>query len=274
MIKPNFSELQLQQLVNTEITMACFSRFHPVRRWWFHPIIFDLIAEGEFGWDTAYYFPWLLTPPDSSGANFFIQYKLSKLIEGNRGKEWKRWNSSYFRFQIPYTIKDKKTKQYIDDFSQFNALKNLADRGYSVFYATNHIVEKDELLELASNQRLLDKIPALSVSSIKGLHKKVTFTDTSQNFLLHSKVYEAEKIRIKELISKVLQEEKRAFAEDVKRLREFLIETEREFNGERYGFKKELARMQEYPEEIRTIRQAFIIAKYFRIYLDCYWVRI
>ena len=203
MIKPNFSESQLQQLVNTEITMFCYSRFRPMECWWFHPIIIDLIEEDELGWDSAFYFPWLLIRPDNSGVNFFIQYKLSKLIEGRRGREWKHWNSSYLRFQIPYTIKDKLTKKYSDDFSQFNALKKLANKGYPVFYATNHTVERYELFHLASSQRLLSEVPFLDVSSVNRLHKKVTFTETSSHFLLHSDIGKTIKMKLKDIVSKL-----------------------------------------------------------------------
>jgi hypothetical protein len=274
MIKPNFSESQLQQLVNTEITMACYANFRPKRHWWFHPIIFNLIEEGDLGWDTAYYFPWLLNPPDSSGANFFIQYKLSKLIEGNRAKEWQYWGKEYLRFQIPYTTKDNSTRKYIDDFSQFNALKNLANRSYQVFYATNHIIEKRQLFQLASSQRLLSEIPALSVSSINKKHKKVTFTDTSRHFLLHSEVDEKEKLKIKEIISKLADIEKHRFSQDVTKLKDFLLEVEKELNQEYRGFQEEFAKVENYPQEIRVQRQALIIAKYLKSYLDIYWYRI
>ena len=77
MTNPNFSESQLQQLVNTEITMHLFSKEGKI----YIPNIVSLIQENRLGWDTAFYFPWLTPPPNPNhrGYNFFIQYKLSKL---------------------------------------------------------------------------------------------------------------------------------------------------------------------------------------------------
>lgn len=276
MIKPNFSESQLQQLVNTEITMFCYSRLYPLKRWWFHPIIVDLIEEGEVGWDSAFYFPWLSIRPDNSGANFFIQYKLSKLIEGKRGKEWKYWNASYLRFQIPYMIKDKSTKKYSDDFSQFNALKKLATKGYSVFYATNHTVERQKLFSLASGQRLLNEIPFLDVSSVAQLHKKVTFTEKSGHFLLHSDIDKITKVKLNEIASKLKEVKKRNLTEDIGILTEFLIEIEKELDIEnKNSFKEKIKKYESYADtEVKKYFETSLIAKYLKLYLDCYWYRI
>jgi hypothetical protein len=121
---PNFSESQLQQLVNTEITMNLFSKEGKI----YIPNIVNLIQENSLGWDTAFYFLWLTAPPNPihRGCNFFIQYKLSNLIEGHRAKEWIYWRKPYLRFKIPYPTKDKITKISIDDYNQFQYFaKNL-----------------------------------------------------------------------------------------------------------------------------------------------------
>ena len=166
---PNFSESQLQQFVNTEITMQLYLH----KKILINPTIVSLVKEYKLWWDTAFNFPWLLVPknPDHKGCNFFIQYKLSELIEGHRGKEWSYWNMPYLRFQIPYSTKDNNNLSF-DDYHQFDCLKDLANQDYYVFYATNHVVKDNELFNIAATQHLLDEIPFLDVSKISGRHKK------------------------------------------------------------------------------------------------------
>lgn len=100
MLRPNFSESQLQQLINTEIVMFLYAN----RGSTYLPIIVSLLEEFFLGWDTGFYFPWLGPPPhpDHRGCNFFIQYKLSELIEGPRGREYSLWHCPYLRFHISY----------------------------------------------------------------------------------------------------------------------------------------------------------------------------
>ncbi|GAH43984.1 unnamed protein product, partial [marine sediment metagenome] len=174
MIKPNFSECQLQQLVNIEIVMRIYSLNKNI----YIPIIINPLEEHKLGWDTAFYFPWLFLPQHQThrGCNFFIQYKLSKIIEGHRGKEWICWRKPYLIFQIPYPTKDGNNKHYYDNYNQFDNLKELSNKGYYVYYATNHIVYDYELFSIAKDQRLVEEIPLLDVSMIKNRHKNVTFT--------------------------------------------------------------------------------------------------
>ena len=275
MIEPNFSESQLQQVINTEITMFCFSSFFPNRCWWFNPIIRNLIEEGELGWDTAFYFPWLSISPNKSGANFFIQYKLSKLIEGRRGNEWENWNNSYLRFQIPYTVKDKTTNRYSDDYSQFNALKKLANKGYTVIYATNHILERQKLFDLAINKKLISQIPCLDISAFNQLHKKVTFTETSNHFCLHSELDKTKKTNLKEITSNI-REKKEILTEDIRILKEFLIEIEKGLHIEsENSFEEKMKRFEKYDEMYpKTFLEAGLISRYLKVYLDCYWYRL
>lgn len=103
MLEPNFSESQFQQIVNTEIVMQLFAQ----KKIRFHPIVLSLREEFLHGWDSGFYFPWLPIPPhtDENGCNFFIQYKLSKQIEGNKGREYNIWHAPYLRFHIPYSTK-------------------------------------------------------------------------------------------------------------------------------------------------------------------------
>lgn len=278
MIKPNFSESQLQQLVNTEITMRLYSHF-PTGHYWrryFHPVIINLIEENDLGWDTAFFFPWLSVPPhaDHRGYNFFIQYKRSKLIEGHRGIEWHYWNKPYLRFQIPYSTKNKLTNQYFDDYNQFYHLKDLADMGYYVYYFTNYILYRNELLMFASNQQLLNETPILDVADINGNHKKTTFTNDSPYFLLHSKLKETKKLNWDKLINIIKKSDGTFLSKDVEVLKEFIFRIEEKTEiYQKGGFREEIMKFADWSKGKKVISEAIIISKYLRRSLDLYWFK-
>lgn len=269
--KPNFSESQLQQLVNTEITMHLYSKKRKI----INPIIVNLIQEYELSWDTAFYFPWLLVPPNPKHrhCNFFIQYKISELIEGHNSKEWNNWRSPYLRFQIPYSIKDKINNHMFDDYHQFEGLKKLANQGYYAFYATNHVVYNDELLNIATNQQLLDEIPFLDVSKITGRHKKVTFDQNCTHFFLHSELVEIEIGRWSNIFNKIKESNKTSFFEDIKILKNYLIEFENNvMNTDEGGFSSEISRIEDIEDNnIKIVIEALIISNYLMRYLNIYW---
>lgn len=178
---PNFSEFQLQQAVNTAYTRYIYEKHHR----WMYPIVPSLVAEFNLGWDSAFYFPWLhKTHPNPEGCNFFIQYKLSDELTTKRAKEWQFWNSKYFRFKIPYQTRDN-NGNLIDDYNQWDCLKELANQNYPTFYATNHTLCKDALLSSFENGTLLDEIPFLDVRNVNSHHKHVTFTQNSNHFCLN-----------------------------------------------------------------------------------------
>ncbi len=241
------------------------------------PIIVSLSEEFFLGWDTGFYFPWLSQPPhpDHRGCNFFIQYKLSELIEGSRGREYSIWRHPYLRFYISYSTKSQVTGRYIYDYNQFNNLKDLADQGYFVFYSTNHVVHDHELLQLATSNVLLDEIPFLDISMINNNHNKVTFTNDSSYFLLHS---EPEKIPVtkwKQIYSILMKKEGTMLSEDTKLLGDFILAFEKKMNiPEKSGFDADIQKISNLPRDIRVISKAIIVSRYLRKYLDLYWYKL
>lgn len=274
MQKPNFSESQLQQLVNTEITMYLDnknkSRFS-------HPTIISLIEEYGLGWDTGFYFPWLdMTPnPDHRGCNFFIQYKLSNLIKGHSAHEWKDWNHPYLRFQIPYSTKDKKNNKSIDDYHQFDRLKELTDNGYFVYYATNHVIYDSDLFRIATNKNLINEIPFLDVSRINAHHKKVTFDEKCSHFLLHSEPEKIETIKWNNILENLTESKKTLLFEDINFLEKFIIDLEERLLGEVVGgYLDEIHKYDHRDEEFNIVLiKQLIISKYLRKYLGIFWFR-
>lgn len=254
--------------------MEITGRLQSQRRHFFPPIIISLIEEYDLGWDTAFFFPWLSMPPhpDNRGCNFFIQYKLSELIEGHRAREWSHWNEHYFRFQIPYSTKDTITHRYYDDYNQFDHLKDLANMGYYVYYFTNHVLRDRDLFHMASDQQLLDEIPILDVSDINGYHKKVTFTKDSPYFLLHSKLEEIKMLNWEKLIDTIKKSDGTSLFKDVEVLKKFIYRLEEE-TYQKGGFREEIMKFADWPKREKTIGEATIISKYLKRNLDLYWFK-
>ncbi len=273
MIRPNFSESQLQQLVNTEIVMLLYS----IRGRRYLPIVVSLREEFFWGWDTGFYFPWLgpLPHPDHRGCNFSIQYKLSELVEGHRGREYALWNRPYLRFHISYNTKDQATGKYIYDRTQFYNLKNLADQGYFVYYSANHIVRNQELLQLATSNILLNEIPFLDVSMISNNHDKVTFTRESSYFFLHSKPKKITVTKWEQIYSIAKEKEGTRLSEDTKLLGDFILKLEKKLDvPEKSGFSADMEKISDLHRDIRVISKAVIVARYFKKYLDLHWYKL
>lgn len=188
MREPNFSESQLQQAVNS----AYIRHIIETKGQWVFAHVPSLIDEFELGWDSGFYFPWINHIPniDNEGCNFFIQYKLSGKLTSAGAKEWIHWNTEYFRFKIPHCTSDENNKS-VDDYHQWNRLKELALNNYPTFYATNSTLSKDEIITESTQGTLLKTIPMLDVRSVVNQHKFVTFTPISEFFLMHS---ETEKV--------------------------------------------------------------------------------
>ena len=191
MREANFSESQLQQAVNTAYIRYVFEK----NGTWVFANVPSLIDEFYLGWDSAFYFPWLPHHPlfDNEGCNFFIQYKLSGELTSAGAKEWGHWKKPFFRFKIPHSTKDS-SGEFVDDYHQWNRLKDLADKGYPTFYATNSTLSKDNLRKASTGGTLLDEIPLLDVRCVTIPHKFVTFTTSSTFFMLHSEKEEASKL--------------------------------------------------------------------------------
>jgi hypothetical protein len=200
MREPNFSESQLQQAVNTAYIRHVFENHGE----WVFANVPSLIDEFDLGWDSAFHFPWYPHPPlpDHEGCNFFIQYKLSGELTSAGAKEWDHWNTEYFRFKIPHSTKDSSGK-FIDDYHQWDRLKELANKGYPTYYATNATLSKDSMRSASQAGSLLNDIPLLDVRGVTALHKHVTFTSSSTFFLLHSEKEESPRVSFSTAIERL-----------------------------------------------------------------------
>lgn len=186
MSSANFSESQLQEAVN--ISIVDFIKDSTGDK--LLPLIPSLILEKDLGWDTGFDIK-QLAKKATDGANFFIQYKLSTYQTRSNSNEWKYWNKKYFRFKIPHNKKD---------FHQWNALKDLANKQYPVYYATNATIKFKELESDYKSDLLLGKTPFLDVRDIKKKHFYVTFTNSSNYFYLHSEIEEVDQLTFSSIL--------------------------------------------------------------------------
>jgi hypothetical protein len=201
MISPNFSESQLQQVVNSAIASFTFHRCHNLP----FPFIPSLVREYDLGWDTAFHIPFFAyaSDPEQHGCNLFIQYKLSSQLSSRGAKEWAQWGEPFMRFKIPYKTRDKAGAR-VDDFHQWDRLKELASRGYGVFYATNTTMSREDLIvSYHCFQSLLKYVVFLDVAAVASRHESVTFTLSSDVFKLHSRVESSPLFRFDSLVSSV-----------------------------------------------------------------------
>lgn len=197
MIEPDFGEFQLQQLFNNELARK-------LPAFGIQPIIPTQPEEKDLGWDTGFYIPGLKTPdPLQKNCNLFLQYKLSKIVIGSQGGQWRYWRRPYFRFRIAMWKNTGHPGGNYPDFHQYEALKRLADNGYPTFYVTNSTVDLGELIAWANSKVLTDHNPTLDIRNISDRHIVATFTDDSNHFFLDSN---PEKLPKMQIPSKVLKE--------------------------------------------------------------------
>jgi hypothetical protein len=271
MVEPNFSESQLQSMVNTEIVLNSLrDRGHYVI-----PIIISLVEEYDLGWDTGFYFPWILRPGSSNhrGCNFFLQFKLANLIEGPRGGQYSCWHDAYLRFQLPHNSKDENTQQHFLDFHQYHRLRNIATQNYPVYYVANSVLYERELIALAQRRELLSETPFFDISAIDSEHRYLTYTRESQHGFLHSEPKQIKKIKWAEIIESYTEARATALESDIKVLIEPIRNFEREMEiSEQRRIDYIFQRIEEVvPAVARAEAKAGILAGRLRTYFNLDW---
>lgn len=226
MIEPNFSESQLQQLVNTEISISRLQSHGD----YYPAIVVSLTNEATLGWDSAFHLPWIPIPanPNHRGCNLFIQYKLADLLESERAGQFQFWETEYLRFQIPHESKNPNSGQYELDFHQFTALRALANQSYPVFYVSNSVVYEQQLLTLARARTLSDSCAWFDVTGIADEHRYLTYTPASNHGFLHSDPISVPKTSFAKFKQSIAEnQEKTSWEQDIKHIQPQIVEFER-----------------------------------------------
>jgi hypothetical protein len=227
MIEPDFREPQLQQTINGAFLLWGQDQGSG----FLHPVVPSLPEEKLLGWDSAFFFPWLVPGPNYQhhGCNFFLQYKISVVVEGHNGGQYADWNQSYYRFKIPHNT--KVGGQYVTDYHQLHVLQGIASQQYKVYYATNQVTSRHDLFSQAEAGTLLDNTPFLSVSHVQRDHYYVTFTPTSPHFFLHSEAEECRRHSFEMLSTHLRQAKRRPLGRDNQMIFEAVLPFLKEIRG-------------------------------------------
>lgn len=262
---PDFPEGQLQQLVNTECAIRT-SR---------NPVVISPREEFAKGWDTGFSLPWLgAGAPDQYGCNLFLQYKLASLI-GSQGGNFGFWNAPYHQFEIPVARVDANARFAGFDFHQFDQLKKLSDRGFSVNYVTNSTLLRVRLFEMVDDGSLLDNTPTFSISDIKTHHRFVTFHPPDRVARYHSEPSLGELVPFSELLQHSRQLKPTSLRDDLRHVTEFILEVEKEIelHTER-TFRNAIELVHRLPDQnwAQSV-QSMLAGTFLERYLDLYWYR-
>jgi hypothetical protein len=258
MQEPNYCEAQLQQMTNTEMfnllrSQGIFNSF---------PRIIPPHLEDLWGWDTGFFLPWLgLGHTSQLGCNLFIQYKLSNEYNGRRSQGWQVWQQSFFRFNLGY----RRHRRW--DFNQRNHLVMLSNQGYAVVYITNHVLDFNDLANLARQDQLCSSLPVLRVDRTISRHKRVSFTANSTQFSLHSNMEKASRVTITKVLSDIRTT---TLDTDINTIIEILSHYE-----EATGFKEETLKQAITRLEGSALEylRPYIVQSFLHKYLNVYWLR-
>lgn len=272
MREPNFSESQLQQAVNTAFVRRTFE----LNGTWTFAHVPSLLAEFDLGWDSAFHLPWLPHVPATAheGCNFFLQFKLSGELTSRGAREWQHWGQEYFRFKIPHSTRNP-AGAFVDDYHQWERLKELADAGYPTYYATNSTLWLSALRTWYENGTLLGRVPLLDVRTVSGVHKHVTFAQGAGIFALHSEKEESEKLTLATALERALQERQMSLSTSVNELLAVL----RKIGDNESSWQRELERIASPPDGLlpatfQTFIQYAMLASFLRRHVGCHlwWV--
>jgi hypothetical protein len=282
MLDPNFCESQLQTSANLAYADEIRQRTGGIP----FPFVPSLPAEFLLGWDTAFDLDWIrhrLSGPFAhrhKGCNFFLQYKLSSLVESpGRSREWAIWGKPYFRFTIPH--RKKVGGRYRNEFHQWMRLKEIAATGVPTFYATNTMIDERELRTLFEDGKLLSRIALLGIAPIKRKHVHVSFADPFSKFSLHSTPEETKFSSFGDVVASFAEISTFSYEQGVEQLitiAEKITDGEGSV-GEILGIREQLSQFQQFfttytgqrsglPQLKRTILESFFAR---RFGLAVYW---
>ena len=257
MIEPNFCELQLQQMVNSEI----FNRFHGFALSPIIPIVVPQFYEDQWGWDTGLFLPWFGRGlQNQKGCNFFIQYKLSNKYDTSSALGWESWEAPFYKFNLGYRRKRRW------DFVQRNHLIELSENGFITIYVTNNVVDFSELTRIAVHGELCSELPVLQVTDVLKRHKTVTFTEHADQFCLHSEIERAERSSVIKIFESVKPTE---FNNDLNTVVKVLSRFEDAIGIQENGIRQIIERL---PQQNFFYLKTRVVVSLLRQYLNVDWV--
>lgn len=179
--------------------------------------------------------------------------------------------------KVSYSIlhKNLTNKSRTLDYQQFNRLKDIANQGYEVYYATNHIIYFNELLQSATSNTLLNEIPFLNIANVDNGHISVSFTKNSQYFVLCSEPKHIDFLKWKQIISLIIEKKKTSISEDVNKLEDVILLFEKDNDVSKFnGFQADIEKLSAVSDNMRLTVKAVIVSQYLRKYFNLFWYRI
>lgn len=136
--------------------------------------------------------------------NLFVQYKTPEYVSHHRGKEWKDWKRSYFRYSI--------TQHQQEALARLHA----AARGRAVvIYASPAFLTWEHLTEYGKNKRIIAESNLASADQMSG-HNRFTYISAGSEGKVHSKAEDINSPTFEEIMQSSLEQVGMALYEHIK----------------------------------------------------------
>ena len=164
----------------------------------------------------------------------------------------------------------------MNDFHQWERLKEIAAAGVPTCYATNTMLEESELRRLFESGELLNRVVLLDVAPIKRKHVHASFADPYTKFMLHSVPEEANLLTFTGLINNLSSATYRSYEEGIAELTSIAVRLSEgdEPATDAPSIEEELANFQQFfitytgprvsglPQLKRAILEAFFVRRF------------
>ena len=145
------------------------------------------------------------TYPDIK-ANLFFQFKRPEFLKKKTAKEWKYWQSYYFRFSLYQHQHDTLTK-----------LSRCCSDKAKVLYAAPRLATTAELINAAQSKKVIDNTQIIEVSNLAG-HKKCTYSISSNVTRGHSEPKVVETYPFSGFLAQIAFQDEESFTKSIKRV--------------------------------------------------------
>lgn len=139
-------------------------------------------------------------------ANLFFQFKRPEILTTKKAKEWKHWQSVYFRFSLY-----EHQHEILTDLSRCTSGKA------RVLYAAPKLSRTVDLIDAAKDNEIVKKTQLVPASRLAG-HTKCTYSSTSNTAFGHSEPEELATFQIEGFIQEMATLSGENFTQSSKRI--------------------------------------------------------
>lgn len=145
-------------------------------------------------------------------ANLFFQFKRPEFLTTPKAKEWKYWNSSYYRFSL-----------YEHQHDILIELSRCSSGRANVLYAAPKLARLGDLIDAAKQREVIKKTQMVEAHQL-ARHKKCTYSSKSKAALGHSEPEEVASFPISEFLENMASVKGETFTQTSKRVGTHIIE--------------------------------------------------